>query len=151
MVCCRLVPKKTLVSDLMTTDLAVVSEDQDVVFATGAMQFRKIRHLPVVKENRLVGLISHRDLLRAQARFMSQIKPDLERTQIATVKASDVMTTEVRTVSPETAADEAAMILVDNKFGCLPVVSDDVLVGIVTENDFLRWAVGILASANAGH
>ena len=43
----------------------------------------------------------------------------------------------------------AAMILVDTKFGCLPVVDDGALVGIVTESDFLRWAVGVLGSSNA--
>jgi len=142
-------PAMTTVADLMTTDVVSLAEEQDVLFATGAMQLRRIRHLPVVRGDTLVGLVSHRDLLRAQARFNAQIHED-EGSTIASVVARDVMTEEVTTVSPGMPADEAAMLLVDGKFGCLPVVNDGTLVGIVTEHDFLRWAVGMLASANAG-
>ncbi|MBX3272895.1 MAG: CBS domain-containing protein [Sandaracinaceae bacterium] len=136
----------------MTTDVVTLAEEQDVLFATSAMNLRRIRHLPVVRGDALVGLVSHRDLLRAQARFLAQVGERGEAgsdTTIASVLARDVMTADVRTVSPETPADEAAMILVDTKFGCLPVVNEGTLVGIVTEADFLRWAVGVLASSNA--
>jgi len=143
-------PKMTTVADLMTTDVVRVHEDQDVVFATGAMKLRRIRHLPVVRDDALVGLISHRDLLRAQARFLANVEPEKGETTISSVLAKDVMTSEVRTVSPDMAADAAAMLLVDHKIGCLPVVADGALVGIITEADFLRWAVGVLASSNAG-
>ena len=137
---------KTTVADLMTPDVVTLSEETDVVYATGAMKLRRIRHLPVVRGDELVGLVSHRDLLRAQARFLSGVE---QGETIASVRAKDIMTDEVTTVSPDTPADEAAMLLVDGKFGCLPVVDDGRLVGIVTEADFLRWAVGVLASANA--
>ncbi len=140
-------PIKTTVADLMTTDVVTLAEEQDVLFATSAMSLRRIRHLPVVRGEQLVGLVSHRDLLRAQAHFMAT--PRDASTTIASVLARDVMTTEVTTVASTMPADEAAMILVDAKFGCLPVVDDGALVGIVTEADFLRWAVGVLASANA--
>ena len=141
---------RTTVADLMTTDVVTLHEDQDIVFATGAMKLRRIRHLPVVRGEELVGLVSHRDLLRAQAKFMALLGDDAGERQIASVHAKDVMSTEVLTVAPDTAADEAAMILVDEKVGCLPVLEGETLVGIVTEADFLRWAVGVLASSNAG-
>lgn len=141
-------PSKTTVADLMTVDVVTLAEEQDVLFATSAMSLRRIRHLPVVRGEELVGLVSHRDLLRAQAHFSAKAKKE-EGTTIASVIARDVMTTEVTTVPPSMPADEAAMILVDAKFGCLPVVDEGRLVGIVTEADFLRWAVGVLASANA--
>ncbi|MEM9195069.1 MAG: CBS domain-containing protein [Myxococcota bacterium] len=142
-------PPKTTVADLMTTDVVTIHADQDVVFASGAMNIRKIRHLPVVRGKRLVGLISHRDLLRAQANFMAKLTGEGNTPTIASVLAHEIMTEEVETVSPELPADEAAMILVDQKIGCLPVIHDGSLVGIVTEADFLRWSVGVLASANA--
>ena len=142
-------PSITVVADLMTTDVVTVHADQDVVFATGAMKLRRIRHLPVLRGKRLVGLISHRDLLRAQARFIASVGVDTK-TTISEVLAKDIMSTDVETVSPDLPADEAALILVDHKIGCLPVVFDGTLVGIVTEADFLRWAVGVLASANSG-
>ncbi|MFK7988526.1 MAG: CBS domain-containing protein [Sandaracinaceae bacterium] len=139
----------TTVSDLMTTDVVTVHEEQDVVFATGAMTLRRIRHLPVVRDDVLVGLVSHRDLLRAQAKFAAQLTGDSSGTRVSSVLAKDVMSEDVLTVTPETPADEAAMVLVDKKIGCLPVVREGALVGIITEADFLRWAVGVLASANA--
>lgn len=142
-------PSKTTVGDLMTVDVVTLAEEQDVIFATSAMSLRRIRHLPVVRGDQLVGLVSHRDLLRAQAHFSAQVRQDEGGTTIASVLARDVMSTEVATVPPSMPADEAAMILVDTKFGCLPVVEDGRLVGIVTEADFLRWSVGVLASANA--
>jgi len=139
----------TTVADLMTTDVVRVYEDQDVVFATGAMKLRRIRHLPVVRDDVLVGLISHRDLLRAQARFLTHVQSGGTETSFSSVLAKEVMSEDVLSVPPEMPADEAAMILVDRKIGCLPVVSGDVLVGIITEADFLRWAVGVLGSSNA--
>ncbi|MCA9609135.1 MAG: CBS domain-containing protein [Myxococcales bacterium] len=132
----------------MTVDVVTLAEEQDVLFATSAMSLRRIRHLPVVRGEELVGLVSHRDLLRAQAHFSAKT-PREEGKTIASVIARDVMTADVRTVPPTMPADEAAMILVDTKFGCLPVVEDGRLVGIVTEADFLRWAVGVLGSANS--
>jgi len=143
--------RKTTVADLMSTDVVTLSEETDLLFATAAMKLRKIRHLPVVRGHELVGLISHRDLLRAQARFMAGIKETGE-TQISSVLAKEVMTTDVQTVSPDTPVDEAAMILVDCKFGCLPVVVEGAtLIGILTEADCLRYAVGVLASMNSAH
>lgn len=141
-------PAKTTVRDLMTSPVITLREDEDVAFATGAMRFQRIRHLPVVQGDQLVGLVSHRDLLRAQAALASRLR---EGGGLTEVPAREFMTTEVRAVSPETPADEAAALLVQHKIGCLPVVEDGTLVGIVTEADFLRWAVGALASANSGH
>ncbi len=133
----------------MTTDVVRVHEEQDVVFATGAMKLRRIRHLPVVRGEELVGLISHHDLLLAQARFLSQVGSDRAETSISSVLAKEIMREDILTAAPEMLADEAAMLLVDHKIGCLPVVNQGTLVGIVTEADFLRWAVGVIAGSNA--
>ena len=128
------------VADVMTTDVVTVSGDQDVVFASAVMKLRRIRHLPVVDGERLIGMLSHRDLLRAQARDLEEIGRVKGREPVKVV-ARDVMSDEVRAVSPEMPADEAAMLLVDEKIGCLPVVREGTLIGIATEADFLRWAV----------
>ncbi len=139
---------KTRVRDLMTPDVITLREDDDILDAVKTMQYQRIRHLPVVQKDVLVGIISHRDLLRAQARAAA--RAPTEDTTVAPVQAKDVMTRDVQTVDPDVAADEAAMKLVDGKFGCLPVVDEGKLIGIVTEADVLKWAVGVLASANAG-
>lgn len=133
------------VDELMTTDVVTLSADQDVVFATVVMKLRRIRHLPVVEGDKLVGMLSHRDLLRAQARLLEQLKEGKDES-FGTVKAGEIMSDEVHAVPPDMPADEAAMILVDQKIGCLPVVREGTLIGIATEADFLRWAVAALRS-----
>jgi CBS domain-containing protein len=93
-----------------------------------------IRHVPVVRGPKLVGMVSHRDLIRALARH-----PPGEASQPICVK--DIMTRDVETVAPDTSAQEAIEKLLDHRFGCLPVVDGQGdLVGIVTESDFLRLA-----------
>ena len=135
---------KATVADVMTTDVITLSGEQDVVFATVVMKLRRIRHLPVVRGEKLIGMLSHRDLLRAQARFLEKIKAGAD-TKYSSVTAGEAMSDEeVRVVSPDMLAAEAAMILVDEKIGCVPVVQDGTLVGIATEADFLRWAVSEL-------
>lgn len=134
------------VADVMTTDVVTVSGDQDVVFVSAVMKLRRIRHLPVVEGDRLIGMLSHRDLLRAQARYLEEIGASKGREPIH-VKARDVMSETVHAVAPDMPADEAAMILVDEKIGCVPVVREGTLIGIATEADFLRWAVVALREA----
>lgn len=127
------------VADLMSTDVASIPADVKLALASGVMALRRVRHLPVVRGNQLVGLITHRDLLAAQARAIEAHEEGL-----ALVHVADLMTEDVVTVTPTTPAAQAARYMLDTRFGCLPVVDDGVLVGIVTETDFLRWAIGAL-------
>lgn len=136
--------KSTLhtVADLMTTDLVVLAEDEEIELVGQLMRYRRVRHLPVVRHGKLVGLVSHRDLLRAWARIYAQRPVVEEGAFCARVPVHEIMNTEVTTVAPETPAAEAARILLDQRFGCLPVVrANGTLAGIVTEADFLRWTV----------
>lgn len=126
------------VADVMSTDVVTVSGDQDVVLASAVMKLRRIRHLPVVEGNRLIGMLSHRDLLKAQARYLEEVQRGSSHVRI---KAREVMTEDVHVVAPETPAADVAMMLVDEQIGCVPVVREGSLVGIATEADFLRWAV----------
>ncbi|HVG63586.1 MAG TPA: CBS domain-containing protein [Hyalangium sp.] len=122
------------VGELMTRDLVTLKETQNLALANELLRLHRIRHLPVVREGKLVGLITHRDLLRAAAQ--KELDPARQPSW-----AADIMNREVKTVRPETALRDAVKVMLDNKFGCLPVVSDNGnLLGILTEADLVRYA-----------
>ena len=133
------------VSDLMTTEVVTLTEDETLAHAQRCMARGRIRHLPVIRDGRLVGLITHRDLLAASFSIFAEVKADEQRRVFATVPVAEAMHRDVVTVSPILGVSQAARILLENKYGCLPVVDDDShLLGIVTEADFLRLTVRLL-------
>ncbi len=117
------------VADVMTRDVVALRPDDDLSLADTVFRLGRIRHLPVAEQGRLVGLVTHRDLLRAMAsRPMS-------------TRAADVMTRDVSTVTPDTPLQHAVHHMLHHKFGCFPVVDDSGrLLGIVTEADLVRFA-----------
>jgi CBS domain-containing membrane protein len=134
------------VRDIMSTDVVTMIEDETLAHAKSCMDRGRIRHLPVVHDGRLVGLVTHRDLLAASFSIFAEVEPVEQRRVFVTVPVAEAMHRDVVTVSPDTTVAEAARILLDNKYGCLPVVDGDTrLLGIVTEADFLRLTVRLLA------
>ena len=132
------------VEDIMTRQVVSVQSDHSIHLAAGLMELKHIRHLPVLEGRRLVGLITHRDLVRAQAALLC--KPyDVADDAAMSIPVAQIMCRNVWTVSPLARVLEATQIVLDHKFGCLPVVEDKMLVGIVTEVDFLRCLVEGLA------
>ncbi|MCY1081001.1 CBS domain-containing protein [Archangium lansingense] len=122
----------------MTRDLVTLKEDDDVVLGDDLLAEHDIRHLPVVKEGKLVGLVTHRDLIRALARH--ERNPGSPPVQVR-----DIMSRSLETLKPLSSAREAIHKLLDHKFGCVPVVEEGGrLVGIVTETDLIRLADRLL-------
>ena len=122
------------VGQFMTTDLFTVHPEDVVDLAASLMDWRHIRHVPVEdNEGRLVGLVSHRSLLRLVGQGMkgAQRQP---------VAVKDIMKTDPVTVLPTTPTLEAIELMRRQKVGCLPVVEDGRLVGIITERDLIRVA-----------
>ncbi|HEU4711753.1 MAG TPA: CBS domain-containing protein [Pyrinomonadaceae bacterium] len=120
------------VGQFMSTDLFTVSPDDLIDLAASAMDWRHIRHVPVEHEGRLIGLVTHRGLLRMmsnESRFQGNRDA---------ITARDVMIANPITVTPETSSLTAIAIMRDNRLGCLPVVDGEHLVGIVTSYDFLE-------------
>ncbi len=132
-----------LVRHIMTAPVVALFAEQSLPLADDIMSFKHIRHLPVIDEaNQLVGLVSHRDILRAQISALSGLTADERRARQDNVRVGQLMTREVWTVGPESLASKAGRLLMDHRFGCLPVVDDERrLIGIVTERDYLRFAV----------
>jgi diacylglycerol O-acyltransferase len=143
-------PSTPRVATLMSTPPITVRPDDRLVHAWRTMQARRIRHLPVVDAGgRLVGLVSHRDLLAASSSSMIASAEE-DRVQLLTwARVGDVMETHLSVARPDEPAAEAGERLIRHKIGCLPVVEGDaVLVGVVTEEDFLRWATVEMARAS---
>jgi CBS domain-containing protein len=129
------------VEQIMSTDLFTVEEDDLVDLAAGIMTWKHIRHVPVEdKQERLVGLVTSGILLRHYGANLKKGKKQ------STVK--DIMIKNPVTVTPETLTVDAAAVMHKNKIGCLPVVKDGKLVGIVTEHDFMNVSAHLLRELN---
>jgi CBS domain-containing membrane protein len=137
-----------VVADIMTKDVLFLQEEDNLSQIGQTMERFSLRHLPVVDRGRLVGLVTHRDVLRLAVSELSdndQFRQERQRRLVENTFVAKIMTRRPRTVFPDTPVLEAAEILVESKFGCLPVVdSQGNLVGIVTEHDFLKLLVANL-------
>ena len=130
------------VKDMMSKDVFVLYLDDNLLLAEEMMQWKRIRHIPVVdREYNLKGLVTHRDILRASISTVAQLS-NLEVHDIQThIFLQDIMRTSVFTIRPEADIKEAARVMLREKIGCLLVVEGDRLVGILTEADFLRYVL----------
>jgi CBS domain-containing protein len=129
--------KDTNVEDYMTTELFTVHEEESIEFVARLMDWQRIRHVLVEDEkHRLVGLISHRTLLRHMA----------ERTEVEDggVPVCDIMVEDPISVQPDMPTVEAVKLMRRHQIGALPVVREDHLVGIITERDFIEIAGNLL-------
>lgn len=123
-----------LVRDLMTPNPFTVHPEQAVDLAVCLMDWRQVRHVPVEDAmHQLVGLVTYRPLLRT-----------LSEGSGGPVSIADVMVREVVTISPEKTLGEALRLLEEHNVGCLPVVQNGKLVGILSERDFLPVAREVL-------
>ena len=140
------------VGDIMTRDVLSLEIDHSVNLAAAVMNYRHIRHLPVTEAGKLVGLVTHRDITRAQAALLATPSQDLlhDDANALTVPVLHIMHRDVWRVTTDTPVLEATRIMLDHKFGCLPVVdADDHLIGIITEVDLLRLLVDDLRTRRA--
>jgi len=132
-------------ADIMSKDVVTLEESESLEFVEESMRALRFRHMPIVDRGRLVGLISHRDVLRVSA---SSLLPEAEQqTRYLTKKffVRDVMTRNVATAHPDTPLLEVATLMRKAKLGCVPVVDgENVLVGIITEADFVNLSVRLL-------
>jgi acetoin utilization protein AcuB len=128
------------VKDLMRTNVVTLHVSDALDIAEDIMSMGRIRHLPVVDAaNRVVGIVTQRDLFKASVSSVLGFDREKEHEWLGRIKVRDIMTKEVVTVGPEVGVVEAVEKLVTAKFGSLPVVDENGrLVGLVTETDCLR-------------
>ena len=139
------------VADWMTREVVTIAPDDSVAHAMHLMRDRKIKHLPVLKDGRLVGVISDRDIKafapsKATALDVYEINYLLAK---ATVK--EAMGRQLTTTAPDTPVEGAALVMLEGNIGCLPVLDGDVLVGIISDRDIFRALVDITGVRHGGH
>ncbi len=139
-----------LVRDRMTPHPVTVTPDTFFAEAMRIMGERKCRHLPVVdKKGKLIGIVTQTDLLRASPSPATVLSVSEVNYLLAKLRIREVMTSPVITVSDDAPLEEAARVMVENKIGCLPVMSAGKLVGVITETDLFKSFVEILGGEDA--
>lgn len=138
-----------LVRDFMTAPARSIPHDARLLDAALILRSAGFRHLPIVDGDRLVGLITDRDIHRFAPSLLSKITPEEYNAIFENTPLKRVMTRNPMTVTPTTPLREAASLLHENKLGCLPVVEDGRLVGIITVTDMLGVLVQFLRGTAA--
>jgi acetoin utilization protein AcuB len=132
------------VQDAMTGPVVTLSPGDTLRDAIDALRSHRIRHLPVVEEGSLVGMVTDRDVKRATPSVLSGITEDAYDAALLDITVQQFMTRQPMTVTPGTGLKAAVADLIETRIGALPVVDDGRLVGILTEFDVLRIAHELL-------
>ena len=133
---------KVPVSSIMTKNVIKLNLSDDLTKAEGLFKKYHIRHIPVVNGNIIVGMLSYTDLLRIS--FADAIDDDEQEVDVTVYNmfsVEQVMARNLIKVNPETTIKEVAEILASKAFHALPVVEGDLLVGIVTTTDLIKYLI----------
>ena len=128
-----------LVRDVMTRDVVTLGPNDKLLVADDLMRLGRIRHLPVVDEaGALVGIVSQRDLFHSGLIKALGYGTHAQRQALDMVVVKEAMRSQVVTTELETPLREAAKLMIDRKIGCLVVVDQRRIAGILTESDFVK-------------
>jgi acetoin utilization protein AcuB len=130
--------KTQLVRDWMAHELVTITVDTTLPEASRLMKAYHIRHLPVMNGEKLVGIVTWGDIREASASDSTTLSIYELNALLDTLHASYFMTRQPITIGPDAEVAEAAQTMLENKIGCLPVMSDGRLVGLITESDIIR-------------
>ena len=134
--------QKVPVSTIMTKNVVKLNLSDDLTKAEKLFKKHHIRHIPVVYSNKIVGMLSYTDLLRIS--FADAIDDDedvVDTTVYNMFTVEQVMAKKIVSISPETTIKEAAEILATKEFHALPVCEGELLVGIVTTTDLIKYLI----------
>lgn len=140
-----------IIRDVMTKAPVTVTEETSVTEAKALMSKNNFSKLPVLdKSKRLVGIITKNDIQKASPSDATTLDMFELGYVLSKLTVGKFMTKKVITIQETEVIEEAARIMVDNNIGCIPVMEDDVLVGIVTESDLFRLFTEIFGARNSG-
>jgi acetoin utilization protein AcuB len=139
------------VADWMTRQVITVGPDESVLHAMHLMRDRGIKHLPVVRDGRLLGVISDRDIKawcpsKATSLDVFEINYLLSKAAV-----HEAMAARLITIAPDAPVEQAALVMLDENIGCLPVVAGETLAGIISDKDLYRALVDISGVRHGGH
>lgn len=130
------------VDEMMTANPKTLTAQDTLADVQAVMAKYNCHHVPIVEDgNHLVGLVSQRDVLRVTGSSLiadpgQQISDD--------VKIAEFMTRDVFTVGPATSLRKAAVYIRTQRYGCLPIVENNELIGLITDSDFVNIAIDLL-------
>ena len=128
------------ISKIMSTNIIALNREDDLEMAEQLFKRHNIRHIPVVKEEVVVGMLSYTDLLRISfADAVYEDDTDVDSLVYNMFTIDQVMIKNVETVSSDTSIKEVAQILATKEFHALPVVDHGLLVGIITTTDLIKY------------
>ncbi|MCL7754515.1 CBS domain-containing protein [Polaribacter sp. Z022] len=136
--------KEEPISTIMATDLVTLSINDDLVTAEKLFIDNKIKHIPVVKEKEIIGMLSYTDLQRVSYADVNDDETSIESYVYNTFSIEQVMVKNIIAVPPYTSIKDVADLLTRKEFHALPVVEDSELVGIVTTRDLVKYLVAKL-------
>jgi acetoin utilization protein AcuB len=140
-----------LVAKWMSTKLITIGSDESMSRAAQLMKDYRIGHLPVIRDGKLVGIVSDRDLKRASASDATALEVHELSYLLSQVKVGSIMTSEPVTVSEHDSIDEAALIMLENKISALPVVDDQgEVIAMLTQGDIFRALVLLTGVTKGG-
>jgi acetoin utilization protein AcuB len=139
-----------LVGERMSHPIISIAPDMPVHDALDMFKRERIRRAPVVKEGKLIGIVSDKDLLNASPSPASSLSIWEMNYLLSKITVSEVMTKKVLTVKEDTPIEEAARIMADNKIGGLPVLRDGHVVGIITETDLFKIFLELMGAREKG-
>ena len=140
-----------IISRVMTRNPFYINPDMSIIDVRSLMEKEKIGHLPVLdKNNALVGLLAKKDLLKAGPSPATSLDMYEISYLISKMTARDVMVKNVFTVGENEVVEEAARIMADNDIGCLPVMRDKLLIGIITDTDLFNVFINAFGVRHPG-
>ena len=130
------------VSEIMSTEVISLGPDESISKAAEIMAENNIRHIPVVdQKSQVIGIVSQRDVLKSGALYqpINQGEVKVDRQTISMIMSEGTLSTH-----PKDSLRAAGLTLQKHKYGCLPVIENNALVGIITDTDFVGVAINLI-------
>ena len=126
------------VREIMSKNIEVVDRNDNLRTVEERMVTKQLRHLPVLEQGEVVGMVTQRDLFKAAMSSTMGYGEKAQKAYLQSVRVKEIMTYPVVTIAPDTSVAAAAEMMINKGIGCLPVVDNHQLIGIVTKTDLLR-------------